>query len=244
MSDAHEYGREVIRHVNEIVSQAEQLPQLSDAEIRQDFNDVQSVWNAEKILLLSETDLRASVITILVLDQGEGFGRVQCVADAPYLHGKFFQFNTMSDTHFRGHRIARTKSGRFALFGHESTYRHVGTIEDDDGAEVTEISPQRPLQQSATQNAECPPRSASRLERYDVILKVFCLAMCVDGRVSRSERNRILDFMQRLKSPWTIEEANARIDRFLAGFDEHTFERTLQYVAEKTPQVLGRRPNL
>lgn len=113
--------------VNTIVREAASLPSIPDAEIQQAFNSVQGSWDAERILLMSEADLRNSVAKILAGDKKEGFGRVDCTTDAPYLNGKSLQFNTMSDSHFRGHRIAKKQNGGFALFGHDSTYRHLKT---------------------------------------------------------------------------------------------------------------------
>jgi hypothetical protein len=74
---------------------------------------------------MSDTELRAAIAKILAGDSKEGFKGVSCETQAFGLNGRFLQFMTTSDTHFRGHRIAKKQNGQYAMYGHDSTYRHV-----------------------------------------------------------------------------------------------------------------------
>jgi len=113
----------VMSDVNTIIDTASKLPEIPDAEIQQHFNRVHELWGAKDILIMSETDLYAAIAAILAGDTREGFKLV-----TPGLNGPLLQFNTISEAYFRGHRIAKKQNGEYALFGHNSTYRHVSRV--------------------------------------------------------------------------------------------------------------------
>lgn len=109
--------------VEDILALAGSLPEMKEAQIQADFGSVRDAWNAKKTISLPDAGLKEAVTRIVARDQAAGFrGEVMASQE-----GGVLQFNTTSDSRFRGHRIARSRGG-YVLYGHESMYGYLAGL--------------------------------------------------------------------------------------------------------------------
>ena len=125
---------------------AESLTAARDDEIQNNFDSVQSKWNAKEILSLSAEGLRRQVAEILTNDADEGFTEVIASNDRDSTPPRV-QFNTISTRTGTGrfYRIMRRQDGTYALYGHHAMYRDRHSVErDHEASGVTFLNTEMP----------------------------------------------------------------------------------------------------
>lgn len=62
---------------------------------------------------------------------------------------------------------------------------------------------------------------------FHALLEILCCVMVADGHASKSEKERILELMTKVRSPWTNSEVNERMQAFIDRVRRDGYRRTL-----------------
>jgi hypothetical protein len=109
--------------VAEVIQGARNLPEISDADLDNDFEDVREVWECLKVVSIPERDLQSTVSRLIQGYVKEGASDLGIAR----LDQDILQISFMFDhSRFQGVRIARRVGGTFAAYGLTSMYRLVG----------------------------------------------------------------------------------------------------------------------
>jgi hypothetical protein len=108
--------------VDDAVRQARQLPQLSDAGRKQDYDRVQGSWGCAGMVVIPEGKLHDSLTKIIRGYFAEGATGFQ----AEILEGQVLMLSFLSEAGFRPVRLSRTNCGDFTVYGQIQMYRILG----------------------------------------------------------------------------------------------------------------------
>jgi predicted nucleic-acid-binding Zn-ribbon protein len=114
---------DIDRKVAEVMQGARNLPEISDADVDNDFGDVREVWECLKVVTIPERDLQSTVSRLIRGYAQEGASDL----GVSRLDQNILQISFIFDnSRFQGVRIARKAGGSFAAYGLARMYRLVG----------------------------------------------------------------------------------------------------------------------
>jgi hypothetical protein len=117
--------------VSEVMQGARNLPEISDADVDNDFEDIQEVWNCLKVVTIPERDLQ-STFSKLIRGYAQG-GASDLQVTKSHRDQNILQISFIFDNGtFQGVRIARKAGGSFAAYGCMPMYQLVGGVGSDE----------------------------------------------------------------------------------------------------------------
>jgi hypothetical protein len=115
---------DIDKKVAEVMQGARNLPEISDADVDNNFEDVREVWECLKVVTIPERDLQSTVLRLIRGYAQEGVSDL--MVPRYEQNQNILQINFLFDSSFQGVRIARKAGGSFAAYGCTSMYRLVG----------------------------------------------------------------------------------------------------------------------
>lgn len=112
--------------VAKVLREAAQLPALSEADVREDYESVHKAWGCLGIIEVPEDKLESFLTTAIGGYFAEDAARLS--AETLEQHVVLVSFITMNDS-WRPFRLARTAGGSFVLYGQVPLYRYLGAVD-------------------------------------------------------------------------------------------------------------------